>query len=268
MLVNLRIVFRHAEDAGFLWAYRRRLIRTNQLSHAERTRLDMRLDGHLDGLLISGEAGWKACVDLMGSAPQAGPLFAATALAVAMDRRDRVERILTRGAGNPSAIPAMASALGWRDFDCVFPNLESWLASSDVYLQTLALRGFGVHRRRPTTSLGPYLAQSEGLVQRAAVKLAGEVGAVEHAPAMRGLLAVADEQARFESARALAHFGDDSPAVRDALLASCRVQGETGVKAARALVVLAPRDGSALFRCFAAEPHGRRLAAVVEADPQ
>src|SRR5215216_3505373 len=70
-----RIVSEHAEEAATLWSMRTAAVDGTQLSLGEVAKLDMRLEAHIDGLRIAGEAGWKICEEQLANGP--GEVFTA-----------------------------------------------------------------------------------------------------------------------------------------------------------------------------------------------
>ena len=55
------VVAQHAEEAAFLWTTRERAVGVPHYSLKSLAALDERVDAHLDGLRIAGEAGWTLC---------------------------------------------------------------------------------------------------------------------------------------------------------------------------------------------------------------
>ena len=53
------VVSQHAEEASFLWLLRHGAVSQPHYSIADLSKLDNRVEAHLDGLRIAGESGWK-----------------------------------------------------------------------------------------------------------------------------------------------------------------------------------------------------------------
>jgi hypothetical protein len=53
------VVSQHAEEASFLWLLRHAAVSRPHYSLADLSKLDNRVEAHLDGLRIAGESGWK-----------------------------------------------------------------------------------------------------------------------------------------------------------------------------------------------------------------
>ncbi len=73
------IVRQHAEQAAFLWmVYDRHLLNPEEnpeLDEVRIARLIERLEAHLDGLRVAGEAGQAIAKELYAEYPEAGELF-------------------------------------------------------------------------------------------------------------------------------------------------------------------------------------------------
>jgi len=86
MTVVINIVTQHAEEASFQW-----LIRDSAVHEPHYTFKDLanRVEAHLDGLRIVGNAGWQICKQaLIDEEP--GEVFAATVLAFSSNDEERI----------------------------------------------------------------------------------------------------------------------------------------------------------------------------------
>ncbi|HZX47842.1 MAG TPA: hypothetical protein VFF47_01335 [Nitrospirota bacterium] len=55
------IITQHAEEVAFLWLLRERAVYAPHYSLKDLAKLDDRVEAHLDGLSIVGDAGWEIC---------------------------------------------------------------------------------------------------------------------------------------------------------------------------------------------------------------
>ncbi len=70
------IVQLHAEEAAFLWLLRNNAILAPHYALNDLAKLDDRVEAHLGGLRIAGDAGWKVCKEGLGQ-KAADEVFAA-----------------------------------------------------------------------------------------------------------------------------------------------------------------------------------------------
>src|SRR5262245_59754276 len=103
------IVTRHAEEAAFLWHLRGHLAAAPHIGLRELTVHDHRIEAHLDGLRVAGDAGWGVCLEALGEAG-AGEVFAAAVLALERGHAAEVDEVIKVVAARPHFGRALASA--------------------------------------------------------------------------------------------------------------------------------------------------------------
>lgn len=258
------IVDQHAEDASLLWSRRQRFLRTNILDPSERQRLDGRLEGHLDGLFIAREAGWRSGVRQAETACGRGELFVLAWLAFLKPTEQQLEQVFGYVPEVENGVQALISAVGWHAAEHVLPALGQWLRSKDPTLRHLAVAGHAIHRR-DTGLLAETLRDEAPLVRARSARMIGELGAASHVGAVQTLLDDPEPGPRFEAVLTLARFGDRSPRVMERLLTTAEAGGVAGRRAAQALALLDPVGTSKRVRQWGAQPKARRLAAVAAA---
>ena len=106
------IITQHCEEAAFLWLLRRGAVRQPHCRLADLTKLDSRVEAHLDGLRIAGSEG-RAIVQGALSSPEPGEFFVAAELAFESGDRVRIDSVLKLLAENLEGVPGVISALGW-----------------------------------------------------------------------------------------------------------------------------------------------------------
>jgi uncharacterized protein (TIGR02270 family) len=106
------VIFQHAEDASFLWGIRQQALVAPHYLLADLVKLDDRLEGHLDGLLIAGDAGWALCIQQLQRG-EPGAYFAAGVLALQGDSPGRFMAVVERAAADPAAARALIAAIAW-----------------------------------------------------------------------------------------------------------------------------------------------------------
>ena len=113
-----RIIERHADEAAFLWDQRRRAVRSPVFDLPSLALLDQRLDANLEGLVVAGEAGLRACLASLKmragrSTDQGSELFPALFTAAEIGDTMALARLLVAAGQHPRGEEAVISALGW-----------------------------------------------------------------------------------------------------------------------------------------------------------
>jgi uncharacterized protein (TIGR02270 family) len=169
---------------------------------------------------------------------------------------------MARAVAVDGVLAPVVSAIGWHALRDVSALLLQLASGKDEALAAVGIAGFGCHRRMPGGLLARALRGGGTALRAVAAKCAGDLGAIEHAGAIRELLGDGDANVRLQAARTLARFGEGSPALRDVLVSLAESPGPGAKEAAAALVRLAPCEGPRLFRRWAADERMRPLAMV------
>ena len=202
----------HAQQAAFLWLLRDNAARDTAYDLAELAELDDRVEAHLDGLRLAGEAGWSACVDLLAD-PEGGEVFGAAVLAV--DRWDLrgVARVLDTFGEAPDLARGFVAALGWTPFEQVRRLLPGLLTGRcPPSLHWLGISACVAHRQDPGAPLGNALLSSNVRLKARALRAAGELGRANLLAEVRKELRSDDEECRFWAAWSAALFGEAASA--------------------------------------------------------
>src|SRR5712692_9896989 len=96
-----KVVSQHAEEAAFLWILRDAAVRAPHYLLWELAKLDDRVEAHLDGLRIAGDAGWDLCKKAAADGG-AGEVFAAAILALETAKADRIDFVVEHGCSMPA----------------------------------------------------------------------------------------------------------------------------------------------------------------------
>src|SRR5262245_57259505 len=126
--IEAQIFEEHARQAAFLWLLRDRAARNPRYDLTDLTKLDGRVEAHLDGLRLAGDAGFEACVALLAE-PEGGEVFGAAVVAVNRWDLRGVARVLDAFRGAPDLARGFVAALGWTPFDRVRRILPGLLAN-------------------------------------------------------------------------------------------------------------------------------------------
>ncbi|HVK65564.1 MAG TPA: hypothetical protein VM694_13870, partial [Polyangium sp.] len=201
------IVEQHAENAAFLWHLRDLATERPHYELKDLRQLDERVEAHLDGLRVAGDAGWEIAKAAL-SEGEAGEMFVAAVLAVERNDLEGIAHVLDVSEGEPGRSRGIVSALGWAPFDAVeriLPGLLDPMCPPE--LQWLGIAGCAVNRVDPGEALVRAL-QSEDLRLRCrAVDAVGELGRVDLRYVVERELGAEDDELRFRAGMAAALLG-------------------------------------------------------------
>ena len=211
------VVFQHAEEAAFLWGQRSAAVSLPHYRLRDLSHLDMRLDAHLDGLRIAGDAGWQLLEEQLHW-QEGGEVFAAAVIALESGSPERFDRVLEAGLSDYDGITTsdqlrgLISAFGWIPFEKVRHRLEVCLGSTSAPIRTIGIAGAALHRKDPGPALADALDSEEPNLRTRAAKAAGELGRVDLVQHLRRD-GSREHRQRFYRAWALSLLG-----VRDAVM--------------------------------------------------
>lgn len=208
------VLDRHAEEAAFLWLLRSRAVGMPQFDLRSLADLDHRVECHLDGLRVAGDAGWKRVWQEFEERPEPGEAFAAAVFALEGTRTGELRQILEAALSRPELAAAVASAVGWVT-DEVAPLALSLLHAWD----TPAGRGIGVAgaavRRAAIPGRVLDAAIREPLSRARAIKAVGELGDTSRLSVIRDHVTAPNLDVRFAAAWATARLTGDPAAVAE-----------------------------------------------------
>lgn len=253
------IVGQHAEEAAFLWLLRAAAVRAPHYRLKDLTKLDKRVEAHVDGLRVAAEAGWALAVEQLAF-EEAGELFAASVLALESRDWARIDLVIDLAARVPEAARGLFSALGWVERTQLHGTVKALLDSEEPFRRRLGLIACTLHRVDPGARLKEALADPEPGLRASALKAAGELGRADLREAVREHLDDDDPACRFSVARAAVLLGERGEALRR--LFAIAADGTSPWQAAALAVgprLLTSDAAQAWFRDLAAEPAWRRL---------
>lgn len=254
----LPLIEEHASEVFFLWMLRDRAAVASTYVPEELARLDTRLDAHLWGLKVAGDAG----VAMVSESPfdEAGHFFAAIQLD--LHRGAAVDEFLGPAAEGPGLWRGVVSALGWASWQTLEPWLRQVSTSLEAPLQRASLEAYRVHRRDPGALLVRSLETVNPEVREAALRAATVLGRKDLLPRMRESLSSAEPRCRFAAAYGVTLL-EGGPREIDEL----RTLVMGGVHSGDAYELLARRMPVAQARAWHAElarnPDNSRLACRV-----
>ncbi|WP_290743017.1 HEAT repeat domain-containing protein [Amaricoccus sp.] len=201
------LVAQHAEDAAFLFVQRARQVDGRLFGEADLGRLDQRLTANLAGMAAAGEAGWELALARLGDFPEAGELFVVAWIALGSGEAPLVEQALAAAAAAPGAFRGFSGALARHASGRLRPVVGPWLDAGDPLLRRLGVCALSQHRVDPGRRLAALLADPDPAVRGRALRLAGELGRADLAPAVAEALGDPDPDVRWRAARAACLLG-------------------------------------------------------------
>lgn len=242
------IVEQHASEAALLWALRDAAATEPHYDLEDLAHLDDRVEAHLDGLRIAGDAAWpsvKAAVESGLDDGKAGEVFAATAIATDHGDLEGIARILDLAGESPILRRGMVSAMGWLPFEVTSAVLPGLLdPGCPPPLTLLGIAACAAHRSDPGPALGGAFFSDHAPLRSYSMRAAGLLGRRELAAPARAHLEDPDETCRFSAALALALLGDAQASVE----ALWQIATRDGIHADRACLVALRRGDPAVTR--------------------
>ncbi len=206
-LVNSEVIAEHAEESAFLWTMRDQAVGAPQYALKDLAALDDRVDAHLAGLRIAGEAGWIACeANLEHLGP--GEVFALSVLAFVDSDRRRMTEALHAACTSRATSRGLIAALGWLAFDRVSPWITRLLEATSATHRAIGIRAAAVHRRDPGEHLAAALTDPDPDLRASALRALGELKRRDQLDRAYGALGGDHEAGRFWAAWALTLNGD------------------------------------------------------------
>lgn len=235
------IVDQHAEEAAFLALLRDYAVRAPHYDLEELAELDQRIEAHLDGLAIAGQAGHDALLEQLDAHAQ-GEAFALAVLAMQAGDDALIGRMRACLAASPEARRGFAAALGWLDWDQARPWVERLLASPEPLFRAIGLAACGMHRHDPGPALLSALGHADPAVLARAARTAGELRRRDLMANIRAYRAHDDPSLRFWANWATAQMGDEE--ALGPLRAFAGQPGPFQLPATMVLLAWQPRDTS------------------------
>ena len=201
------IVAQHAEEASFLWFQRDKATIAPHYSLNELAELEDRVEAHLDGLRIAGEAGWAICKEALPF-DEAGEVFTIGVLAFENGREQSISEVIEAGAQSVEIARGVISALGWLTYERAQPYIRKLIEAKEPIQRRIGIGGAAVHRKELGPVLRKAVSDSDPVVRSRALKATGELGRLDLLLPVRASLNDADESCRFWSAWSAALLED------------------------------------------------------------
>jgi len=183
-LIIPEIIFQHAEETAFLWGFRDRAVHKANYSLKNLADIDERVEAHIDGLRIAGEAGWDVCQQAL-ELEEPGEVFAASVLAFEGGDEQRIDTVIVAGSVSPETWRGLVSAFGWLSLEQATALVSKMLQSEILNYKRLAIAGSAIHRLNPGIALTAAFDDPEPIFQARALKAVGELKRSDLLPELR-----------------------------------------------------------------------------------
>src|SRR5215831_11816035 len=140
------IINQHAEEAAFLWLLRDTAVHAPHYSLADLVYLDNRIEAHIDGLRIAGEAAWEICKEALRH-EEAGEVFAAAFLAFESGNEVYIQTALEVGSASSELSRGLISALGWLSYQQAERHIKQFLIAASPDMRRIAIAAHAAHRQ-------------------------------------------------------------------------------------------------------------------------
>ena len=207
-LIIKRIVEQHAEDAAFLWHQRDLALGRPHYNFKNLAQLDDRVEAHIDGLRISGDAGWEMCKEALDDFKKPGEVFAAAVLAFEGEDGQRVDEVVKIALETPGNWRALISATGWLSDDDYQRWVPGLFTANDLSYRRLAIAASVIHRHDSATALAAALDDPEANFQARALRAVGELKRRDLLPVLKQKFKCDDPACQFWAAWSAVLLGD------------------------------------------------------------
>ncbi len=264
------IVEQHAVEAAFVWFLRNHAVASPNISLAELSRVDDRLEAHLDGLKIAGDEGWATA---RGALEAGGPgaIFTASMSAFESGLADKTGLVIELGTATREAESELTSSLGWLGYEQAARYIKELLAEVCPARRRVGIAAAAIHRRNPGPALVTAFGAEDAALRARAIRAAGELGFVDSHITLRANLRAKNPTVRFWAAWSNSLLIGHKDAV--ALLQGVAEEGGAfAAKAAQmAIRRMEPKDAKLWLRRLVKELAQHRIAVIAAgafADPE
>lgn len=196
----LDIYERYVDEAAFLWVLRSVAVNQPHYHPGELAELDKRIDGHLDGLQTSPDAGWQVCLRAAGF-EEAGEAFTLAITAFRSLEVQKIQKAIEFGLLNEQTFKGLVSALGWLPGKLCHSWIKKFFTSKDLNHKYLAVAACSVRREDPVDYLDRIFARDDCLahakLHARALRIVGELKLDKHVPVLEQATASDNDDVRF-----------------------------------------------------------------------
>lgn len=195
------IISQFADEAAFLWVLRSGAVGAPHFSLRDLMQLDERLEAHIDGLRVAGEAGWDISKKALDG-QYAETIFPVAVLAFESGDETRIQSVLEAAGNDQKKARVLISALGWLPYEKVAPSIEHLLSEKSAFHRYIGIAASAVHRHDPGDHLNKAACDVHPLLIARALRAYGELGRSHELDnyMLPDLLTDSDDEIRFAAA--------------------------------------------------------------------
>lgn len=203
------IVALHFDEAAFLWSQREAAATAASYTLDDLAATDERVEAHIDGLRISGEAAWPVCE--AGLDPQdLGTVFVCAVMAFESGDKQRMDQVVEVSNVSLASFEAAVAGIVWMDANRFNAIISSLVTAKSRRYRRLGIAACGYRRINPRGYLDQAVNSSDLFLRARALRAAGELKRADLLPLLKANLQHEDEACRFEAARSVCLLGDRS----------------------------------------------------------
>ena len=225
--------------------------------------MDNRIEAHIDGLRVAGEAGWALLLMQAERHKEAGEVFAVGVLALESRDCARIKAVLAIAEAESEAARGFVSALGWVGPEVLKGTGRELLEAEGAFRRRLGIAACALHRVDPAGGLDRALADDDPALRAGALRAVGQLGRVDLLPALLGRLDDAEPACAFWAAWSAVRLGDRKAALQRLALLALADSPFQAAAAELALRAMAGGEARELLGSQARNPKRRR--AVIQA---
>jgi len=169
------IISQFADEAAFLWVLRSGAVGAPHFSLRDLMQLDERLEAHIDGLRVAGEAGWDISKNALDS-KYAETIFPMAVMAFESGDEARIRSVLEAAGNDHKKARVLISALGWLPYEQAAPNIEHLLSEKSAFHRYIGIAASAAHRHDPGDHLDEAACDVHPLLIARALHAYGELG--------------------------------------------------------------------------------------------
>jgi uncharacterized protein (TIGR02270 family) len=199
MTTPYSVTEQYSDCVSFLWNLRGGATAAPHYSLADLTRLDHRVEAHIDGLRVAGEEGWQlACKEMAWK--ELGEVFTASILAFESASATKITEVLSIAALTPDLARGAISALGWMGYSQAAPHIQKLCTSELRSHRRIGIAAAAIHLQDPGKPLNDALSSGDPLLRARAARAVGELGRTDLVSLLQLDLNAKDPGYRFWSA--------------------------------------------------------------------